>query len=58
MGGARLEEQLRLYFPLLEEGKVWGLVFCSNTTGDADTEANRVLKRLVAEYKDREIKGT
>ena len=53
-----MEEQLRLYFPLLEEGKVWGLVFCSNTTGDADTEANRVLKRLVAEYKDREIKGT
>ena len=58
MDGARLEEQLRLYFPLLETGRLWGLVVCSSTTGDADTEANRVLKRLVAEYKDREIKGT
>ena len=58
MDGARLEEQLRLYFPLLETGRLRGLVVCSNTTGDADTEANRVLKRLVAEYKDREIKGT
>ena len=57
MDGARLEEQLRLYFPLLETGRLRGLVVCSSTTGDAENEANLVLKEWVAKYGDREIRS-
>ena len=56
MDGARLEEQLRLYFPLLETGRLRGLVVCSSTTGDAENEANLVLKEWVAKYGDRRIR--
>ena len=32
-----------------------GVIFCSNTLGDADLETNRILKRYIAEYGDVEI---
>ena len=49
------EKQLSLYFELLKQKKTDGLIFCSSTVGDADLEANRILKRYVKEYGDTEI---
>ena len=55
MDPEKLKAQLELYFPLLERGELWGLAVCSNTTGDAENGANRVMKELVKKYGDREI---
>lgn len=55
MDAGRFEKQVKLYFSMLERGKIDGIVFCSNTVGDADLITNRVLKRYVAEYGNREI---
>ena len=49
------ENQLSLYFDLLKQKKTDGLVFCSSTVGDADLEANKILKRYVKEYGETEI---
>lgn len=49
------EVQVRLYFNLLKQKKTDGVVFCSSTVVDADLEANRILKRLIAEQGDTEI---
>ena len=51
-----LEKQVKRYFDLLEKGEIEGVIFCSSTIGDADLEANRILKRYIAEYGNREIK--
>ena len=50
------EKQLKRYFGLLENGEIEGVIFCSSTVGDADLETNKILKRYIAEYGDREIK--
>ena len=56
MDVVRFEKQLKRYFELLENGEIEGVIFCSNTVGDADLESNRILKRYIAEYGNREIK--
>lgn len=43
--------QISLYFDLLKEGKIEGVVFCSNTVGDADFETCRLLKEYIDKYK-------
>ena len=48
------EKQTRHYFDLLGEGKTDGVVVCSSTIGDADLETNRVLKKLIAEYSEKD----
>ena len=49
------EKQLRRYFGLLKDGEIDGVIFCSNTVGDADLETNKLLKKYIAEYGDIEI---
>ena len=49
------EKQLKRYFELLKEKKIEGIVFCSSTIGDADLEANKILKEYVAKYGEEEI---
>ena len=56
MDGVRFERQIKLYFDLLEEGRIEGIVFCSSTVGDADLEANKILKRYILERGEREIR--
>ena len=56
MDGALFEKQIRRYFGLIENKAVDGVIFCFNTVGDADLETNRILKRCIAEYGEREIK--
>ena len=56
MDGVRFEKQLKRYFELLENGEIEGVIFCSSTVGDADLETNKILKRYIAEYGEREIK--
>ena len=55
MDSALFEIQLKRYFELLEEKKIEGIVFCSSTVGDADLETNKILKKYVREYGDKEI---
>ena len=57
MDSARFEKQLKRCFELLENAEIEGVIFCSNTIGDADLEVNRILKRYIAEYGNREIKA-
>ena len=49
------ETQIKRYFEILKNGEIEGVVFCSNTVGDADTEVNRILKRYIMEYDDEKI---
>ena len=56
MDPVRFEKQIKLYFEMLLDGQIEGVVFCSSTIGDADTEANKLLKKYIAEYGDKEIK--
>ena len=49
------ERQLKHYFNLILDKKIDGMIVCSSTIGDADLETNRILKRYIAEYGDREI---
>ena len=49
-------KQLSLYFDLLENGKIEGIIFCSNTIGDCDLETLKILKEYIAEYGERKIK--
>ena len=56
MDSEQFEKQVKRYFGLLEENAVDGVIFCSNTLGDADLETNRILKDCIAEYGQREIK--
>ena len=49
------EQQLKRYLDILKNGEIEGIVFCSNTVGDADAEINRILKRYVIEYGDKQI---
>lgn len=49
------EMQLSKYFDLLRENKIDGIIFCSNTVGDAPLETNKLLKEYIAKYGDEEI---
>ena len=49
------ETQLSKYFNLLRENKIDGIIFCSNTVGDAPLETNKLLKEYVKKYGDEEI---
>ena len=48
-------KQMTLYFDLLEQGKIEGIIFCSNTIGDSGLDTCRILKEYIAEYGDREV---
>lgn len=56
MDAALFEKQVRRYFGLIEENAVDGVIFCSNTVGDADLETNKILKQCIAEYGDKEVR--
>ena len=49
------EMQLSKYFNLLRENKIDGIIFCSNTVGDAPLETNKLLKEYIAKYGGEEI---
>ena len=49
------EKQLSKYFDLLRENKIDGIIFCSNTVGDAPLETNKLLKEYITKYGDEEI---
>ncbi len=49
------EKQMSKYFELLKENKIDGIIFCSNTVGDAPLETNRMLKEYIAKYGNIEI---
>ncbi len=49
------EQQLSKYFELLKENKIDGIIFCSNTVGDAPLETNQMLKEYIAKYGNIEI---
>ena len=55
MDSALFEMQLEKYFSLLERGEIEGIVFCSNTVGDAPIETNRIMKKYIEKYGNREI---
>jgi hypothetical protein len=55
MDSVLFEKQLKHYLDLLEEKKIEGIVFCSSTVGDADLETNKILKKYLAEYGEKEI---
>ena len=52
MDSALFTRQLETYFELLKKGRIEGVIFCSNTVGDADLESNKILKRAIAEQGD------
>lgn len=56
MDEALFRKQLSLYFDLLEKGTIEGIIFCSNTIGDAGLDTCRILKEYIAEYGQREIR--
>lgn len=49
------EKQLSKYFELLKENKIDGIIFCSNTVGDAPLETNQMLKEYIAKYGNIEV---
>lgn len=49
------QKQLSYYFDLTERGEIQGVIFCSNTIGDADLETNRILKAYIREVGHREV---
>ena len=55
MNSTLFEKQLSRYFELLERGEADGIIFCSNTVGDAKSEVNNVLKQYVTKYGNKEI---
>lgn len=55
MDGSLFEEQLKKYFCFLREKSVDGVIFCSNTVGDADLDSNRILKAYISQYGQDEI---
>ncbi len=55
MNTVLFERQLKRYFALLKEKKIDGVVFCSNTIGDAELDTNKILKSYISEYGGDEI---
>lgn len=49
------DAQLTKYFGMLRDKKTGGVVFCSNTVGDADLPTNRLLAQRIEEYGGIEI---
>ena len=49
------EIQLKTYFELLLKNKIDGIIFCSNTIGDAPLETNKLLKEYILQYGNKEI---
>ncbi len=48
-------KQIEKYFGLLMDKKIDGIIFCSNTVGDAPIETNKVLKEYVEKYGEIEL---
>ena len=55
MNKEKFEKQLSKYFELLKNKTIDGIIFCSNTVGDANLETNKILKRYLSQYGDIEI---
>lgn len=55
MDPSLFEMQIKRYFELLCDKTIEGVIFCSNTLGDAPLETNRVLKEYVRKYGGTEI---
>lgn len=53
--GEIFEAQIKDYFELILQKKIEGVIFCSSTIGDADLETNKILKKYIAEYGNKEI---
>ena len=49
------EKQLNHYFELLKEGRTEGVIFCSNTIGDATLAVNDMLKKYISARGEEEI---
>ncbi len=49
------KKQLDYYFDLLAKGEIEGIIFCSNTIGDAKLKTNTLLKKYIAEKGQTEI---
>ena len=48
-------KQIEKYFGLLKSKRIDGVIFCSNTVGDAPLETNKILKEYIKKYGDTEI---
>ena len=55
MDSALFEKQLNRYFHLVADKKTDGIIVCSSVLGDVDLETNKILKRYIAEFGDKEI---
>ena len=55
MESSLFEMQLKRYIEHLKNKEIDGIVFCSNTVGDAPLETNKILKEYIAKYGDTEI---
>lgn len=49
------EKQLKRYFEMLAQKKIEGVIFCSNTIGDAPLKTNEILKEYIKIWGDKEI---
>lgn len=49
------KKQIDKYFNLLKDNKIEGIIFCSNTVGDAPLETNKLLKEYVEKYGNIEL---
>lgn len=55
MNTALFKEQMECYFNLLISKRIEGVIFCSNTIGDATLETNKILKEYIEKYGNKEI---
>ena len=52
MDPSLFEMQIKRYFELIKDKTIEGVIFCSNTLGDAPLETNKVLKEYVKKFGD------
>ena len=55
MDVALFKKQIEKYFGLLLKNRIDGVIFCSNTVGDAPLETNKILKEYIRKYGEKEI---
>ena len=55
MDPALFTKQVEHYFELLKQRQIEGVIFCSNTIGDADLETNRILKKMIQKHGNAQI---
>lgn len=55
MDSELFEKQLEFCFDKIEKKEISGMIVCSNTIGDADLETNKILKRHIELYGNKEI---